>query len=182
VLSFPPYLAGLAAVTEPETLPAFFSQSRPMEEMRSTPGVCSISSKGTVMKFTDVTPNLIVADIDRSLTFYRDVLGFSVVTTVPDAAPFVFVWLQRDTVKVFLNTAASVQDGMPDLAARPIGGTNTLFMVIEAGSPAEGIDALYGAVKAKARVVMPIKDQFYGMREFGIEDPDGYVIFIAQRI
>jgi uncharacterized glyoxalase superfamily protein PhnB len=134
------------------------------------------------MKFTDVTPNLIVSDMDRSLAFYRDVLGFSVVTTVPDAAPFVFAWLQRDTVKVFLNTAASVKDSLPDLAARPIGGTNTLFVVVEAGTPAEGIDALYDSVKATARVVMPIKDQFYGMREFGIEDPDGYVIFAAQRI
>jgi uncharacterized glyoxalase superfamily protein PhnB len=34
----------------------------------------------------------------------------------------------------------------------------------------------------KAPIVMPIKDQFYGMREFGVQDPDGYVIFFAQRI
>ena len=134
------------------------------------------------MKFTDVTPNLVVADIDRSLAFYRDVLGFSIVTTVPDAGPFVFVWLQRDDVSVFLNTVGSVKDALPALAARPIGGTNTLFMIVEAGSPAEGIDALFDAVKSKARVLMPLKDQFYGMREFGIEDPDGYVIFAAQRI
>jgi uncharacterized glyoxalase superfamily protein PhnB len=134
------------------------------------------------MKFTDVTPNLVVSDIDRSLAFYRDVLGFSLVTTVPDAAPFVFAWLQRDDVSVFLNTVGSVKESLPDLAARRIGGTNTMFMIVEAGSPSEGIDALFEAVKPKARVVMPLKDQFYGMREFGIEDPDGYVIFAAQRI
>ena len=103
-------------------------------------------------------------------------------TTVPDAAPFVFVWLQRDDVSVFLNTVGSVKDTLPALAARPIGGTNTLFMIVKANSPAEGIDALFDSVKSKARVVMPLKDQFYGMREFGIEDPDGYVIFAAQRI
>ncbi len=38
------------------------------------------------------------------------------------------------------------------------------------------------ASSQRATIVMPIKDQFYGMREFGIEDPDGYVIFFAQRI
>ena len=134
------------------------------------------------MKFTDVTPNLIVADIDRSLAFYRDVLGFSVVTSVPDAAPFAFVWMQRDGVSVFLNTVASVKDEQPALAARPIGGTATMFMVIEAETPAVGVDALFEQVKSKARVIMPLKTQFYGMREFGIEDPDGYVIFAAQRI
>jgi uncharacterized glyoxalase superfamily protein PhnB len=134
------------------------------------------------MKFTDVTPNLIVSDIDRSLAFYRDVLGFSVVATVPDAAPFVFAWMQRDEVKVFLNTVGPVEEELPGLAARPIGGTATIYMAIEADSPAEGIDALFDSVQSKARVIMPPKDQFYGMREFGIEDPDGYVIFAAQRI
>lgn len=133
------------------------------------------------MKFSDVTPNLIVADIDRSLAFYRDVLGFALVTSVPDAAPFVFAWLKRDEVSVFLNTAASVKDSMPELAARAIGGTNTMFLIIEADTAAEGIDAFFNAVQLRARVVMPLKDQFYGMREFGIEDPDGYVIFAAQR-
>ena len=58
------------------------------------------------MKLTDVTPNLIVSDIDRSIAFYRDVLGFTVTTTVPDAVPFVFAWMQRDDVKVFLNAVA----------------------------------------------------------------------------
>jgi uncharacterized glyoxalase superfamily protein PhnB len=134
------------------------------------------------MKFSDVTPNLIVTDIDRSIAFYRDVLGFSVVTTVPDSAPFVFAWMRRDDVSVFLNTAGSVKEALPDLAARAVGGTNTMFMIVEAETPAEGIDALFDLVKSKARVVMPLKDQFYGMREFGIEDPDGYVIFAAQRI
>ena len=62
------------------------------------------------MKFTDVTPNLIVSDLDRSLAFYRDVLGFSLVTTVPDAAPFVFAWLKRDEVNVFLNSVGLVKD------------------------------------------------------------------------
>jgi len=29
---------------------------------------------------------------------------------------------------------------------------------------------------------MPMKDQFYGMREFVFEDPEGWVIALAQRI
>lgn len=133
------------------------------------------------MKFSDVTPNLIVSDIDRSLRFYRDVLGFSVVATVPDAAPFVFLWLQRDGISVFLNAREGVSADLPALAARPLGGTNTLFMVLEADDIESGVDALFAEVSGRATVVMPLKTQFYGMREFGIEDPDGYVILFAQR-
>ena len=134
------------------------------------------------MKLTDVTPNLIVSNIDRSTAFYREVLGFSIVTTVPDAAPFVFVWMQRDDVNVFLNTAAGMKDDLPALASRPVGGTATLFIMLDAATTAEGVDAMLRAIGGRAKVVMPLKDQFYGMREFGIEDPDGYVIFFAQRI
>jgi lactoylglutathione lyase len=134
------------------------------------------------MTLQDVTPNLIVSDIDRSTAFYRDVLGFSVVTTVPDAAPFVFAWLQRDNVNVFLNAPAGVAEDLPGLASRAIGGTNTLFMAVGAESVEAGVDALHAEIAGKARVVMPLKNQFYGMREFGIEDPDGYIIFFAQRI
>jgi lactoylglutathione lyase len=134
------------------------------------------------MKLTDVTPNLIVSDIDRSTAFYRDVLGFSIVTTVPEQAPFVFVWLQRDGVNVFLNALAGMKDDVTGLAKRQIGGTATMFFAIEAESIAAGVDALFAQVEGRARVVMPLTDQFYGMREFGVEDPDGYIIFFAQRI
>ena len=133
------------------------------------------------MKFSDVTPNLVVANVERSLTFYRDVLGFSVNATVPEGqGPYVFAWMQRDGVAVFLNSQESVEDHQ-DLASRTIGGTATLFIVLEADDVATGVDGLFASVSSRAKVMMPLKDQFYGMREFGIEDPDGYVIFFAQR-
>jgi len=133
------------------------------------------------MKFTDVTPNLVVADIDRSVAFYRDVLGFALTGSVPDAPPFAFAWMQRDGVSVFLNTVASVSEH-PGLAARAIGGTNTMYIALEADTAEAGVDALFDAVRARASVIMPLTTQFYGMREFGVEDPDGYVIFVGQRV
>jgi uncharacterized glyoxalase superfamily protein PhnB len=132
------------------------------------------------MKFSDVTPNLVVSDVQRSLAFYRDVLGFAVTATVPDASPFAFAMMQRDDVTVFLNSLESVKE-YPSLATRQIGGTNTLFIVLEADDIKGGIDALFASISPRAKLFMGLKDQFYGMREFGIEDPDGYVIFFAQR-
>ena len=57
-----------------------------------------------------------------------------------------------------------------------------MYMMLNAPGIADGIDALFAAIDGKANVIMPLKDQFYGMREFGLEDPDGYVIFFSQRI
>jgi catechol 2,3-dioxygenase-like lactoylglutathione lyase family enzyme len=134
------------------------------------------------MKLTDVVPNLIVRDIMASTEFYRDVLGFSVVTTVPEQAPFVFVWLRRDDVSVFLNSVPAVAEDLPAVAARPVGGTATMFITLEGADVAHGVDGLFETVAKRTRVVMPLKDQFYGMREFAVEDPDGYVVIFAQRI
>jgi uncharacterized glyoxalase superfamily protein PhnB len=36
--------------------------------------------------------------------------------------------------------------------------------------------------KHGAKITMPVKEQFYGMREFAFEDLDGYVITIAEKM
>ncbi len=124
--------------------------------------------------FTAVTPNLVVRDLDKSLAFYRDVLGFALKTTVPDAAPYVFAWLERGGVTVFLNDLKTVEHDNP-AAAKP-GASVTLFITVE------GIDELFETVKGQAPVVMQPVDQFYGMREFAVTDPDGIVVIFAQPI
>lgn len=127
-------------------------------------------------RFTSVTPNLIVRDIDRSSAFYRDVLGFSIKQTVPNQAPFVFVWLERDGVPVFLNAVHAAAEDYPDAALRPAGGTATMFFAVS------DVDALHAAVAPHAPVVMPLKTQFYGMREFAVTDPDGHILTFAERV
>jgi lactoylglutathione lyase len=126
--------------------------------------------------FQSLTPNLVVSDIARSLTFYRDVLGFSIVTTVPEAEPFVFVWLQRGDVQVFLNAQQAAAAEYPELAANIASGSWTMFIVTDA------VDELHAALSGRARVVMPLETKFYGMREFAITDPDGFVITFAEKV
>ena len=126
--------------------------------------------------FTSVTPNLIVRDVARSTAFYRDVLGFSINQTVPDEAPFVFVWLEKDGVPVFLNDITAAAHDYPDAAKLPPGGTVAMFFVIT------GVDDYHAAIASKATVVMPLKTQFYGMREFAVEDPDGHILTFAERV
>lgn len=127
------------------------------------------------MTFNDVTPNLVVSDLGRSLAFYRDVLGFQVVTTVPEQAPFVFAWMQRDTVSVFLNN-----EEVSKLKTQA--GTNMLFITLQAADVQAGVDALYAQIKDRAPVTMELVTQFYGMREFAIKDPDGYTVIFAQPV
>jgi catechol 2,3-dioxygenase-like lactoylglutathione lyase family enzyme len=122
-----------------------------------------------------LTPNLIVSDVARSVAFYRDVLGFQVQQTVPDAAPFVFAIVTSGSVEIFLNALDAAVQEYPAFKDRPIGGTLTLFIEVE------GIRRVHEAIAAKVRVVMPLEDKWYGMTEFAFLDPDGYVITFAER-
>ena len=65
------------------------------------------------------------------------------------------------------------------VGGRPLGATGTLFIEL---SGTNTIDALHDRLRPSAHVVMPLVTQFYGLREFAIEDPDGYVITFAQRV
>lgn len=121
-----------------------------------------------------LTPNLIVADVERSMTFYSDVLGFSVVTTVPEAAPFVFAIVQSGPVEIFLNALEPAVAEYPAFKDRPIGGTLTLFIEVA------DIQGVHRSLQGKVGIVMPLEHKWYGVTEFAFTDPDGYIITIAQ--
>jgi len=126
--------------------------------------------------FKKLTPNLLVANIERSLAFYVDTLGFERGMTVPDAPPLVFASVTSGSVEVFFNDAATAVKELPIFTGKPIGATGTLFIEVD------GVDALHDRLKPTVKIVMPIVTQFYGMREFAFEDPDGYVITFAERV
>jgi uncharacterized glyoxalase superfamily protein PhnB len=126
--------------------------------------------------FKKLTPNLLVANVERSLAFYVETLGFERGMTVPDESPLVFAAVTSGPVEVFFNDRATAVKEYPPFDGKPIGATGTLFIEVE------GVDALHDRLKPHVKIVMPIVTQFYGMREFAIEDPDGYVLTFAERV
>lgn len=121
-----------------------------------------------------LTPNLVVSDVSRSVSFYRDVLGFALAMTVPEAPPYVFASVTSGPVEVFFNAAQAVYEEYPSFKDRPIGGTLTLFIEVDA------VKALHDSLKDRVRIVMPLEHKWYGLTEFAITDPDGYVITFAE--
>ncbi len=128
-----------------------------------------------VVRFTSVIPNLMVRDVGRSLAFYRDLLGFAVKDSVPADPPFVFVWLERGGVTVFLNDAGAVATSLTGYTPA-FGGTGTLFVILE------GVDALHAMLAPQLDMVLSLRTQPYGMREFAVLDPDGHLITFAERV
>jgi catechol 2,3-dioxygenase-like lactoylglutathione lyase family enzyme len=125
-------------------------------------------------QFTKLTPNLVVADVARSIVFYRDVLGFTLTRTVPDEGPFVFASLESGPVEIFLNAMDAAAAEYPAFKDRPIGGTLTQFITVT------GIRQMHDALAGRVTTVMPLEKKWYGVTEFAISDPDGYLITFAE--
>jgi uncharacterized glyoxalase superfamily protein PhnB len=121
-----------------------------------------------------LTPNLMVEDVQRTLAFYQQTLGFEVVTTVPDAAPFDFAIVRRDGVELMFQSRPSLSDDVPALTGSPIGASQTVYIEVT------GIDALYAQLQGKVEIVVDLHSTFYGTREFYFRDVNGYVLSFSE--
>jgi uncharacterized glyoxalase superfamily protein PhnB len=115
-----------------------------------------------------------VEDVQRTLAFYQQTLGFEVVTTVPDAAPFDFAIVRRDGVELMFQSRPSLSDDVPALTGSPIGASQTFYIEVT------GIDALYAQLQGKVEIVVELHSTFYGTREFYFRDVNGYVLSFSE--
>ena len=121
------------------------------------------------MRCNKVTANLMVRDIAASLKFYQQILGFERQITVPEQEPFVFVAMGTDDVEIFLNKSESPKAPLP--------GGISLYVEVS------GLEQLLSRIQQESITIeIPLNETFYGMREFAVLDPDGYMLIFAERI
>ncbi len=129
------------------------------------------------MHFESLTPNIMVADVARSLKFYHNILGFSIFTTLPSGdPPYDWAMVGRDGALLMLQSQASLAEELPLFTQSEPGGALTFFIKVD---DAEG---LFASIRKQVRTIKAPYTSFYNMREFVIEDPDGYFLTFAQDI
>jgi catechol 2,3-dioxygenase-like lactoylglutathione lyase family enzyme len=119
-----------------------------------------------------MTPLLQVFDMPRALGFYRDILGFEVVTDSGKGDGSSWVWLRLGDSDLMLNDQyepGHVPDAPPAERVRWHDDTCLYF-----GYP--DVDGAYEELKDKILNIDPPKTAWYGMRQLNFKDPDGYSI------
>jgi catechol 2,3-dioxygenase-like lactoylglutathione lyase family enzyme len=124
------------------------------------------------MTLTRLTPMLRVADVQRSLAFYRDHLGFMLVS--PESALRDFRWahIRRDGVDLMLAGG----EGGP---VRPPGATGADWPVNFYFYP-DDIESLHRALGSHGVDVGTLRVTVYRMKEFSCLDPDGHLLTFGQ--
>jgi catechol 2,3-dioxygenase-like lactoylglutathione lyase family enzyme len=120
-----------------------------------------------------LTPLVGVYDMPTSVRFYRDLLGFEIVSTSPVLGKDRFHWalLRLGKAELMLNTAYEFDNERPvpaDRARVAAHGDTVLYF----GCP--DVDAAFEELREKGVAVNMPKVAPYGMKQMSLRDPDGY--------
>ena len=124
-----------------------------------------------------IIPALAVADIEASVRFYSEVLGFDVQFTLPGPdGKLIHASVKRGDSTVMFG---QLDPSNPHDQGK-LGAGVALYATV---ADSEDIDAYFQRVKeAGATVVQEPTDQFWGNRDWIIADPDGYLLWIGKEM
>ncbi len=141
--------------------------------------------KDTFIMFTSLTPNLMVNDIHETVAFYCDVLGFSLRMAVPEdksefpnklkqGVHYIYAQLVYGDVEIMIQTRDSLAEDLPVMAGLETGASISFYGKVD------NINQLFDNLKDKTDIVKAIETSWYGMREFYVRDPNGYILGFAE--
>lgn len=128
-----------------------------------------------------LTTLLAVFDMPRSLAFYRDLIGFEIVSASPEVATpegrfSHWVWLRLGAVDLMLNTQydSGERPEHPDAVRRAAHGDTSLYL------GCSDVDDTYATLTRRGLRAEPPVVAPYGLRLFSVKDPDDYVLVFQQ--
>jgi uncharacterized glyoxalase superfamily protein PhnB len=117
---------------------------------------------------SNLSPTLAVRDMKKTLDFYINSLGFKLGMTFPDANNPEYADLSKDGMVLMFLPAQNLGIGDDEKL-----GTGVNFYLEIDGD----IDEYYRELQAKGvSQLTDIKDEDYGIRDFTVTDPDGYLL------
>ncbi|MCA9369109.1 MAG: VOC family protein [Pseudomonadales bacterium] len=122
----------------------------------------------------NITTELMVDNMAKSINFYRDILGFTIIISEPKETPF-FVILQNGSVELMLYHRNQFSQEIPKFKDMSVGGSIALYIGVEE------VEELYKSLSGKVKIIQELHTTDYGSVEFSCEDNSGYVLMFNER-
>lgn len=121
------------------------------------------------MAVMKLEPMVYTTDIEKSIKFYRDVLGFEIEEFYPNNESPTWVCFRIGNDRFGIGKTFS--DINHKLHPRGVDGSGVQFYI-----RVDDVDRLYNELKSELEVIDDIEDKSWGDREFTFKDPDGYLV------
>jgi len=125
------------------------------------------------VKIKKTVPILCVENIEQSLPFWTDILGYKKTVEVPHQGKIGFTILVKNESEIMLQTHASVTDDLPEVAKRIRPGSIFLY------SDVDSIEETIAALKT-VKPLVPLRTTFYGAKEIFVIDPAGNILGFSE--
>jgi uncharacterized glyoxalase superfamily protein PhnB len=132
------------------------------------------NSDPSALKLKQLTPVLIVDEVEPCVKFWTDRLGFAMTNQVPaDDGKLIFASVQQGPIEIMYQTRASVISEQPGAAGDLTGHSVALFITVA------NLDIVEKAL-AGVPIVKPRHETFYGSTEIYVREPGGNTVGFAQ--
>ena len=123
-----------------------------------------------------ISPCFIVSNVDQTIAFYRDKLGFETRFRQPDQGAF-FAILGRDGAQLFIKSEKDIEPVPNSKRHRHFRWDAFVYAPDPDALAAEFANRFSGGGPGFSA---PLEDTHDGLRGFEICDPDGYVLFFGR--
>ena len=139
------------------------------------------------MKINSITPLFIVNNIQESIDFYKDVLGFTFIMGIDDDKELYleyqkevelgFAIVQNSNFQIMFQAKTNIAIDLNQTFDTDKKIDNNLIYI-----EIEGFDKYYEDIKDKVKIVNEPRNTFYGMKEFFIRDNNDNIICFAEKL
>lgn len=127
------------------------------------------------LKLESLTPNIMVEDVNETIKYYEEFLGFKKVMSVPVEGKFDWAMITRDGVNLMLQQRASIVGEYPKFKDQSVGGSLIFYISVK------NIEGFYEELLKLAVIIYTkLHKTFYGRKEFAIVDCNGYLLTFAE--
>lgn len=122
-----------------------------------------------------LTPNLMVNNVEETIEYYTDILGFSLLKTIPEKGELDWAMVKRNEVILMFQSSKSLKNELPKLKSQKPGGGLTFYIKVDR------ITELHEELMENdVEIISDLESTFYNTIEFSIIDINGYILTFSE--
>ena len=126
------------------------------------------------MEYQSLFPNIGVVNVNETVKFYTETLGFNLVMSNPESGDLEWAMVMNGDAILAFQEMKSLKNEYPQLAHRAATAVLTFYVKMK------NMHQLYEKLQGTEYLVQEMHKTFYGADEFAIFDNNGYILTITE--